>query len=155
MVINQRVITNILRPRERWCAGLIFGGTVVKGSSEMGYQAPSGAATGSVGTDRGDKHSFRSLGVDPKNANALMALYENYEGEIRAAAIRWFGNNRDRYEQAIHNILVAIGREAATYDPDSMSAAEWVRHCADAEARKLRERLDAGGNRGQRTRRPM
>ena len=119
----------------------------------MGYQSPSGVATGSVGADRGDKHSFRPLAIDPKNANALMALYENYEGEIRAAAIRWFGNNRDRYEQAIHNILVAIGREAATYDPDSMSAAEWVRHCADAEARKLREQLDAGGNRGRRKRR--
>jgi DNA-directed RNA polymerase specialized sigma24 family protein len=93
--------------------------------------------------------------MDSKNANALMALYENHEGEIRAAAIRWFGNNRDRCEQAIHNILIAIGQKTRTYDPQSMNASEWVSRVADAEARRLREALEAGGCRVRHTRRTM
>jgi hypothetical protein len=84
-----------------------------------------------------------------------MALYENYEYEIRAAAIGWFGNNRDHYEQAIPNILVAIGRNAGTYDPRCMNATEWVSRMADAEARRLREVLDGGGSRGRRTKRAV
>jgi len=128
---------------------------VVKQSSEIRYEA-AGIATGAAVTDPGDKQGLRRLAMDPKNANALMAFYENYENEIKVAAARWFGNNRDHNEQAIHNILVAIGRMASTYDPQSMSAAEWVSHCADSEARRLREALGgAGGSRDRRTRRAV
>ena len=121
----------------------------------MLYETPASVATRSVVTDLGDEQNLRRLAMDSKNANALMALYENHEGEIRAAAIRWFGNNRDQYEQAIHNILVTIGRKTRTYDPKSMNAAEWVRLCADSEARRLREALDTGVSRGRRTRGAM
>ena len=110
---------------------------------------------GQVVADLRDRQGLRRLAMDPKNANALMALYENYEFEIRAAAIRWFGNNLNNYEQAIHNILVAIGRNVRSYDPESMDATEWVRRCADAEARRLREPLDAAGRAGRRIRRAM
>src|SRR6266481_1569504 len=142
MVINQRVITNIC-----------LRGTVRKKIGEMPYAKQIAVGPGQVVADLRDRQGLGRLAMDPKNANALMALYENHEFEIRAAAIRWFGNNRDIYEQAIHNILVSIGRDAGTYDARSMDAAEWVRQCAEAEARKLREALDAGGSRGRRTRR--
>ena|SRR5229473_1368307 len=144
MVINQRVITNI-RLRD----------TVVKQIRKMPYGKRVAVAPGQVVPDLGDKQGLTRLAMDPKNANALMALYENHEFEIRAAAIRWFGNNRDMYEQAVHNILVAIGRNVRTYNPESMDAAEWVRHCADVEARRLREALDAAGSRDRRTRRAV
>ncbi len=144
MVINQRVITNIC-----------LRGTLRKKITEMPYAKQIAVGPGQVVADLRDKQGLRRLAMDPKNANALMALYENHEFEIRAAAIQWFGNNRDIYEQAIHNILVAIGRNVRSYDPESMDATEWVRRCADAEARRLREVLDAGNNRGRRTRRPM
>ncbi len=113
---------------------------MVKQSSEIRYEA-AGIATGSVVTIPGGKQGLKLLATDPKNANALMALYEDHEVEIRAAAIRWFGNNRDLCEQSIHNILVAIGRNAGTYAARSIDAAEWVRQCADAEAKKLHEML--------------
>jgi len=144
MVINQRVITNIC-----------LRGTLRKKITEMPYAKQIAVGPGQVVADLRDRQRLGRLAMDPKNANALMALYENHEFEIRAAAIRWFGNNRDIYEQAIHNILVAIGRNVGSYDPESMDATDWVRRCADAEARRLREVLDAGNNRGRRTRRPM
>jgi len=128
---------------------------VVKQSSEMRYERPTGVAMGAVITDPGDKYGLRRLAIDPKNANALMALYEDHEVEIRAAAIRWFGNNRDLCEQSIHNILVAIGRNAGSYDARSIDAAEWVRQCADAEAKKLHEMLQSKGKMGRRPRRVL
>jgi hypothetical protein len=144
MVINQRVITNIC-----------LRGTVRKKITEIPYAKHISVGPGQVVADLRDRQGLGRLAMDPKNAKALMALYENHEFEIRAAAIRWFGDNRDIYEQAIHNILVVIGRNVRSYDPESMDATEWVRRCADAEARRLREVLDAGNNRGRRTRRPM
>ena len=123
--------------------------------TEMSYAKQIAVGPGQVVANLRDRQGLRRLAMDPRNANALMDLYENHEFEIRAAAIRWFGNNRDIYEQAIHNILVAIGRNMRSYDPESMDATEWVQRCADAEARRLREVLDAGNNSGRRTRRPI
>jgi len=69
--------------------------------------------------------------------------------EIRAAE-SLVRKHRDRYEQAIHNILVAIGREHDLRS-DSMSAAEWVR-TGPMPSKKTAKRLDAGGNRAGRKR---
>jgi len=102
-----------------------------------------------------DQEHLRRLAADPRDAEALISLYEDHEVEIRAAAGRWFGRNREVCEQAIHNILVAIGRNVRSYDPQSMDAIEWVRQCADAEAKRLREALDAHGGRRRRTRRAV
>src|SRR6266478_613744 len=144
MVINQRIITNIC-----------LRGTVMNKITEMPYAKQIAVGPGQVVADLRDRQGLGRLAMDPKNANALMALYENHEFEIRAAAIRWFDNNRDICEQAIHNILVAIGRNVRSYDPESMDATEWVRRCADAEARRLRQAVDAAGSRGRRTRRAV
>jgi hypothetical protein len=105
--------------------------------------------------ERKHKHVLSRLAVDPKDAGALVALYESHEVEIRAAAVRWLGKNRELCEQAVHNILVALGRQASTYDPQSMGVAEWIQQCADTEARRLREALDAEASNGQRTRRAL
>jgi hypothetical protein len=121
----------------------------------MPYAKQIAVGPGQVVADLRDRQGLRRLAMDPKNAKALMALYESHEFEIRAAAIRWFGGNRDLYEQAIHNILLEIGRNVKSYDPELMDATEWVRRCADAEARRLREALDWSGSRGRRTRRAM
>jgi hypothetical protein len=95
------------------------------------------------------------LAMAPRDAEALIALYEDYEAELRATAARWFGDDRELCQQAINSILAAIGRQAGSYDPQSIVASEWVSRVAGAEARRLRETLAAAGNRGPRTRRAV
>ena len=101
-----------------------------------------------------DTEIFPRLAGDPADSESLVALYEKYENELREVASRYFGRN-EISESAVHNILVALGRQARTYDPQSMDATEWVRSCADAEARRLWQALDAGRSRGRRPRRAM
>ncbi len=101
------------------------------------------SVTSGVSLPGTDQEHLRRLAADPRDAEALISLYEDHEVEIRAAAGRWFGRDREVCEQAIHNILVGIGRNVRTYDPQSMDAVEWVRQCADAEAKKLHEKLHA------------
>jgi len=149
MVINQRVITNILPHIQNGSWVLFLGVTVAKPNSVILDEARAQVSSGLAVTRLVSKQVLCRLAVDPRDGEALMVLYEDHEGEIRTAAIRWFENNRDRYEQAIHNILVAIGRNAGSYDPQSMDAAEWVRQSADDEARKLRERLDMVDDKGR------
>ncbi len=108
-----------------------------------------------ISLPRTDQDVLRRLADHSRDAEALIAVYEHYEAEIRGAAVNWFGNKHGLYEQAVNNILVAIGREAGTYDPQSMNASEWVSRVAEAEGRRLLEALDAGGSRGRRTRRAM
>ncbi len=133
MVINQRVITN---------------NSLMPGTGRGGRKGPAGKVlTNTQMLDR--------LATDPRDADALISVYEHYEREIRAAAISCFGNKRGLYQQAVNNILAAISREAGSYDPQSMDAAQWVRNCADTEARRLREALDKAVSKNLRTRRPM
>ena len=131
MVINQRVITNnSLMPR----------------TGHGGRKGPAGKVLTNT-------QMLGRLATYPRDAEALISVYEHYEREIRAAAISWFGNKRGLYQQAVNNILAAIGREAGSYDPQSMDAAQWVRKCADTEARRLRAALDTAGSKSVRTRR--
>ncbi len=95
-----------------------------------------------------DHELLRRLADDSRDAEALIAVYEHYEVEIRTAAIKMFGNNHRLYEQAVNNIVVAIGRETETYDRQSMTVSEWVSRVADAEARRLSEALDAADSKG-------
>jgi len=101
-----------------------------------------------------DTEIFPRLAGDPADSESLVALYEKYENELKEAASRYFGRN-EVSESAVHNILVALGRQARTYDPQSMDAADWVRRCADSEARRLREALETGLSRGRRTKRAV
>jgi len=57
--------------------------------------------------------------------------------------------------KVVNSILVAIGRQAPTYDPQSMDAVEWIGRCAEAEAKKLLAMLHSGGKIARRTRRAM
>ena len=121
---------------------------MVKPSSEMLHGAPADGWKGSAETGLTDTQVLSRLAIDPRDAEALIAVYEHYEVEISAAAISWFGNNHRLCEGAINNILVAIGRQVRSYDPQSMDAAEWVHGCAGAEARRLREALETAGSKG-------
>ena len=98
-------------------------------------------------------HMLSRLAINPRDAQALISVYERYEREIRAAAISWLGNKRGLHEQAVNNILVAIGRQAGSYVPKSVNASEWVNQVVNAAARRLREALDGGGSRGTHTKR--
>ena len=101
-----------------------------------------------------DTEIFPRLARDPADSESLVALYEKYENELKKAASRYFGRN-EIAESAVRNILVALGRQARTYDPQSMNASEWVSRLADAEARRLREAVDSADSRGRRPRRAV
>ncbi len=107
------------------------------------------------------RESFRAregllrLATNPQDACALVAVYDAYGNDLKASAVRWFGRDSEAGARAINSILVAIGRQAPTYDPKSMDAAEWIHRCADAEARRLREGLDKAVSKSLRTRRAM
>ncbi len=102
-----------------------------------------------------DRELLRRLADDSRDAEALVALYEIHRKQIRRTAIRWFGRNSEICNRAVNSILVSIGRRAGTFDPRTEDAVEWIGRSADAEARRLREALDAGCGRGRRTRRAM
>ena len=51
--------------------------------------------------------------------------------------------------------MAFLCRAATGYDPQTMDAGLWVRHFADAEARRLREALDKAGIKDLGARRPM
>lgn len=97
---------------------------------------------------------FRRLAVDPADSEYLVALYEKYEKELKEAAACYLGR-KEISKRAVNNILVALGRQAKTFDPQSTEAVGWVRRCADAEARKLRDALNATRRQHCKTRRAV
>ncbi len=88
------------------------------------------------------------LATNPQDACALVAVYDVSGNQLKASAVRWFGRDAELRSRAVLSILVAIGRQAGTYDPQSMNASEWLSRVADVEARRLREALDASLNQG-------
>jgi hypothetical protein len=109
-----------------------------------------------AGLSRATQDALLRLAANPQDACALVAVYDTSGNHLKASAVRWFGRDVELQSRAVLNILVAIARQAGSYDPQTMSAGEWVRHCADAEARSLREALGGtGGSRGRRTRRAV
>jgi len=96
-----------------------------------------------------------SLAANSQDACALVTVYDSCRTDLKASAIRWFGRDTEVRNRATNSILAAIGRQAGSYDPQSMDAADWVRRCADSEARRLREALETGLSRGRRTKRAV
>ena len=88
------------------------------------------------------KDALGRLRANPADAVAVMALYEACDRELQEVAVRYFGKNQ-LGKKAVLNLLVAVVSRAWSYDPQSMNASEWVSRVADAQARKLREALDA------------
>src|SRR5882724_12260531 len=83
-----------------------------------------------------DQGLLRRLADDSRDAEAVVALYEIHAKQIKESAIRWFGRDLEVRNKAINSILAAIVRQAGSYDPQSMDAAQWVRNCADTEAKR-------------------
>jgi len=106
-----------------------------------------------AGLYRTTQDALLRLAARPQDACALVAVYDASAKQLKESAVRWFGWDVELQNRAVLNILVAIARQAGSYEPESMNASEWVRRLADSEARKLLEQLDAGGNRGRRKRR--
>ncbi len=86
------------------------------------------------------------LARDPRDACALVSIYENHHRNLRESATRWFGRDSELGNKAINSILAAIGRQAGSYDSQSINASEWVSRVADAEARRLRKALETAGS---------
>ncbi len=107
------------------------------------------------GRSRSTQDALVRLTANPQDACALVAVYDAFGSHLKASALRWFGRNLELRNRAVLSILVAVGRQAGSYDPHSMNISEWVFWVAEAEARRLREALDAGGSSCERTRRAM
>lgn len=154
MVINQRVITNI-SPGVRDRAQGLSSRKAQLNKSEMPHGMLTYGRKGPAENRLKNTQMISRLAIDPRDAEALISIYEYYEREIRAAAVSWFGNKHGLHEQAVNNILVAIGRHAGSYDPKSMDVSEWINQIVNSEARRLREALNGvlleeGIERGQR-----
>ncbi len=100
------------------------------------------------------KEALGRLKANPKDAVAVMALYETCGRELQEVAVRHFGQNQ-LAKKAVLNLLVAVVSRAWTCDLQITRTKEWVVQCADAEAKKLRAALDARATRCRRTRRAM
>ncbi len=94
---------------------------------------------------RAAQDALLRLARNPQDACALVAVYEACGNRLKGTAVRWFGKDPEIRAKVINTILAAISRKAPDYDPESMDAAQWVRKCADTEARRLREALDSTG----------
>src|SRR5258708_2948381 len=88
------------------------------------------------------KEALGRLKANPKDAIAVMALYETCGRELQEVAIRHFGKNQ-LAKKAVLNLLVAVVSRARTCDLQTTWTKEWVVQAAEAEARKLRAALDA------------
>lgn len=89
------------------------------------------------------REALDRLAADSQDACALISLYEIHLEDLKKAATRWIPGGVEVRAKAINNILAAIAHEAKTYDPKVADAAEWIRECAETEARRLREALNA------------
>ena len=96
---------------------------------------------------------LRRLAKDPADGESLIALYEGYKRDLEEASFRYFGKN-EISKKVVNTVLAFLCRAARGYDPQTIDARQWVRHCADAEARRLREALDKAGIKGLGARRP-
>lgn len=105
-----------------------------------------------LGGSRSMQDALVCLGANPQDACALVAVYDVSGNHLKASAVRWFGRDAELRSRVVLNILVAIGRNAGAYDVRSMDAGEWVRQCAEAEAKKLHEMLHSKGKIGRRPR---
>jgi hypothetical protein len=100
------------------------------------------------------KEALGRLKANPKDAIAVMALYETCGRELQEVAVRHFGKN-ELAKKAVLNLLVAVVSLARTCDLETTPAKKWFVQCADTEARRLREALDAGDSRCQGARRAV
>jgi hypothetical protein len=92
---------------------------------------------------RNDAEALECLAQDPRNAEALIVVYERNRTEFNKTAAHWFGGNAELRRRALNEILVAVGQRASTYDPELMEAADWIGRCANSEARRLRRMIDS------------
>ncbi|SRR5260370_15739398 len=95
---------------------------------------------------RAAREALLRLAANSQDACALVTVYDSYGTDLKASAVRWFGRDAELRDKAINSILAAIGRQAGSYDPQSMNGSEWVSRVADAEARRLREALETAGS---------
>ena len=105
--------------------------------------------------ERSTQDALLRLTSDPEDACAVVAVYDALGNHLKGSAVRWFGRNVELRSRAVLNMLVAIARQAGSYDPLSMNPSEWVSRVADAEARRLRETLDTAASKSIRTRRTV
>jgi hypothetical protein len=88
------------------------------------------------------KDALERLRANPTDPIALVLFYETFGRELHKVAARHFGKNQ-LANKAVLNLLVAVASQARTCDLQTMQTRQWLLQCADIEARRLREALDA------------
>jgi hypothetical protein len=89
-----------------------------------------------------EKEVLQRLAISLADNGPLIALYEDYKRELEAATARYFGKTQ-LAKKAVLNLLVAVASRARTCDLQTMQTKQRLLQCADIEARRLREALDA------------
>lgn len=88
------------------------------------------------------KEALGRFRANPKDAVTVMALYETCGSELQEVAVRHFGKNQ-LAKKAVLKLIVAVASRKRTCVVRTMQTKEWLVQCADTEARRLRESLDA------------
>ena len=96
--------------------------------SDRGETDESGDTVRRLGRSRSMRDALVRLATNPQDACALVAVYDLSGNHLKASAVRWFGRDRRLRSRALLSMLVAIGRQAETYNPQSMDAGQWVRN---------------------------
>jgi acetolactate synthase regulatory subunit len=150
MVMNQRVKTNIILKDDRrfdladqklkrdidLCDSRVE-------ISEVRRAPHRNCKQTSVSLPTTDRERLLRLGADPSDADSLIGLFESHKFTLTEVAIRSFGRKSRLYKKALLDILFATARQAWSFDPQLMDAAEWVRRRSQIEARRLRKLWDA------------
>src|SRR5260370_38521476 len=73
---------------------------------------------------RAAREALLRLAANSQDACALVTVYDSYGTDLKASAVRWFGRDAELRVKAINSILAAIGRQAGSYDPETMHGAK-------------------------------
>lgn len=85
-----------------------------------------------------DQEALTNLASDPAHRQSLLVLYENHRQTLKRASDLILGLRQEARRRATINLLVGVARRAGEFDPTTMDASDWIRSCANAEARRLR-----------------
>lgn len=89
-----------------------------------------------------EKEFLHRYGSDLAENKLLLDLYESYKRELEEVTARYFGNG-ELSKRAVFDVLVAVTVKVKLHDMESTHTVEWIRQCADSEARRLRMVLDS------------
>lgn len=89
-----------------------------------------------------DGELLSRLAEDPHEGEALLILYQNHRKALRKALRLFRDFNRETKKKLMIHILLAVARRAREFNREVMCPNDWIEHCMNAEAQRLRGTAD-------------